>query len=259
MDQPTLAGRFSLILDYIKLDSIHPISAVHSRVQDGSYKKKAGSQYDSSNGDLSLFAMLSSPASMEAEWADSHHITTPFTSPQPATPQVARKHRLSSFSLDEGSDGIESDNWRQRGQRNSGNYVRTESFRNSRQKGPRGRTNGSPNHTIRRTNSQILTYMSNNNNNNNNPNGNNNNNNNNNGNNNHTNSYGHYRTPSVGGGGGGRGHTRNHSSSGQLSWRSGHLSHASSHSQLRELQRWDEQGIDQGKNEKGVEMMKCMA
>lgn len=197
VNQVDLASRFSWFLDYITFDRIDPVTMIQTRMKDGSYKKKYGSRYDSSNGDISLFAMLS-PSSAESEIVDTR-----------STPIMSPSTKRTSYSMDATQEAQDSDNWRHQTRRSTGSYVRNDSFRNSRNKGQRSWNMGSPANSLRRANSQkdrsrsfhsLTSHPSFNRN--------------------------HYRNPS------------------EQSNRSGNHSNNSSHSHLRELQRWNSQNGD---------------
>lgn len=59
IEETDRANRFFWILEYIDMDRSDPVSTVQTQMESGMYRKKQGSRYDSSNGDLSLFAMIS--------------------------------------------------------------------------------------------------------------------------------------------------------------------------------------------------------
>lgn len=142
VNQVDLASRFSWILDYITIDRIDPVTMIQTRMKDGSYQKKYGSRYDSSNGDTTLFAMLS-PSSVESEAVESRPL--PVNSPS---------LKRTSHSMDVTHDPQEIDSWRHKPQRSSGSYSHNDSYRGNRNKGQRGRNTGSPSNSLRRTNSQ---------------------------------------------------------------------------------------------------------
>ena len=140
VNQVDLASRFSWILDYITIDRIDPVTMIQTRMKDGSYQKKYGSRYDSSNGDTTLFAMLS-PSSVESEAVESRPL--PVNSPS---------LKRTSHSMDVTHDPQEIDSWRHKPQRSSGSYSHNDSYRGNRNKGQRGRNTGSPSNSLRRTN-----------------------------------------------------------------------------------------------------------
>lgn len=142
VNQIDLASRFSWILDYITFDRIDPVTMIQTRMKEGSYQKKYGSRYDSSNGDTSLFAMLS-PSSAESENVEPR-----------STPIVSPSTKRTSYSMDVTNEPQETDSWRHKPRRSSGSYNHNDCYRGNRSKGQRGRNMGSPSNSLRRTNSQ---------------------------------------------------------------------------------------------------------
>ena len=72
IEETDRASRFFWVLEYIDIDRIDPVSRIQSQVSSGSYHKKQGSRYDSNNGDLSLFAMITEQPAADVAHSVAH-------------------------------------------------------------------------------------------------------------------------------------------------------------------------------------------
>ena len=95
IEETDRANRFFWILEYIDMDRSDPVSTVQTQMENGIYRKKQGSCYDSSNGDLSLFAMISDMMGEEHERSLSSSNEHPLSSSN-EHPLSSNEHPLSS-------------------------------------------------------------------------------------------------------------------------------------------------------------------